>query len=87
MYEKPLLNKNLGKIARDKITGYIGRVTGFCQYLTGCDQYLVSPQECIDGKFPEAHWLDASRLYFLDGDTLSLNTETDSGPCEPAPKR
>lgn len=30
-------NKNLGKLAIDKITNFNGIVMGHCEYLTGCD--------------------------------------------------
>ncbi|EPN30018.1 hypothetical protein A245_46208, partial [Pseudomonas syringae pv. actinidiae ICMP 19096] len=33
----------LGKKARDKISGFEGVITGRAQYLTGCDQYVLSP--------------------------------------------
>jgi hypothetical protein len=59
-------NKNLGKTAVDKITGFTGTVTGAVQYITGCDQYLVTPA-CNDhdkGKYPEGQWIDENRLNF-----------------------
>jgi hypothetical protein len=33
----------LGRLGRDKITGFQGILIGKCTYLTGCDQYGLAP--------------------------------------------
>lgn len=52
---------DLGKKAKDKITGFEGIITGRAQYLYGCDQYLVTPP-AKDGAKIEAYWFDEGRL-------------------------
>jgi hypothetical protein len=51
----------LGKKARDKVTGFEGVITGRAQYLTGCDQYVVVPL-VKDGSFQRGEWFDEGRL-------------------------
>lgn len=58
-------NQNLGKEAKDKITGFKGIITGHAEYLTGCDQYLIQPEGTDQTKYPEANWFDEGRVDFL----------------------
>ena len=59
----------LGKKARDKITGFEGIVTGRAQYLTGCDQYVIVPP-AKDGNYQQSQWFDEGRIEVL-GDGVS----------------
>ena len=57
-----LTNKEaLGKIGKDKITGFQGVIVGKCEYLTGCDQLCLQPP-AKDGDFKLSQWFDSSRV-------------------------
>lgn len=76
----------LGKKARDKITGFEGIITGRCQYLTGCDQYgLVPPVR--DGKIEQCQWFDEGRIEVIgDGITADqVAAPARGGPNRDAP--
>lgn len=71
----------LGKMVRDKITGFTGLVTAEVNYLTGCDQLEVLPR-CKEDKLeemPSSVWIDVNRAKVLDGDAITLNTENEKG--------
>lgn len=77
----------LGRLVKDKITGFSGRVTGYVQYITGCNQALVAPSIDKDGKFVDTHWFDEQRLEFVDDSVLSLDNGNSPGCDDPAPLR
>lgn len=53
--------KNLGKKAKDKITGFEGIIIGKANYLTGCAQYGITPQ-AKDGEVKESKWFNEGRI-------------------------
>lgn len=55
----------LGKRARDKITGFEGTLTVYLQYLGQTDSYGIAGK-AIDNKFPETVYLDISRIELID---------------------
>ncbi|MCY1290512.1 hypothetical protein D9M70_396610 [compost metagenome] len=73
----------LGKRARDKITGFEGIVTGRAQYLTGCDQYVLAPP-AKDGNLSRGEWFDEGRLMVL-GD--GIRPEEVAGVAPGGPQR
>lgn len=77
----------LGKKARDKITGFTGIITGRSQYLTGCDQYCLVPP-VKDDKIGDAHWFDEGRLEIIgEGVTeAQVLAPKRGGPQRDAPK-
>lgn len=81
------MNKNLGKTAKDRVTGFTGIVTGFAQYLTGCDQYLILPSAKKDEKYPDSVWLDDTRLVFSKKTVVVLEGAIKDPGCDTvAPK-
>lgn len=52
----------LGMEVRDCISDFKGIVVGVVRYITGCDQAEVIPTVDKDGKKPDGHWIDVSRL-------------------------
>lgn len=73
----------LGRKARDKITGFEGVITGRAQYLTGCDQYVLVPG-IKDGQLQKSEWFDEGRLVVL-GD--GFTAEDVAGPARGGPQR
>jgi hypothetical protein len=55
---------NLGKLAKDKITGFEGIIVGKIVYLFGCNQYGLAPRnwDKEKGKRPETEYFDAGRV-------------------------
>lgn len=79
----------LGKLAKDKVTGFQGIVTGRAQYLTGCTQYVVVPPVAVGGGFQHGEWFDEGRLEVV-GDGVSVADvagPTAGGPQRDAPRR
>jgi hypothetical protein len=76
-------------IAKDKITGFQGKVTGHCGYITGCDQYLIQP-DAKEGEWKESRWFDEGRLVVTHDNTGievgELQGEL-NGPDKPAPMK
>lgn len=54
--------ENLGKIAKDKITGFEGTVTSKHIYLTGCAQYGLQKSVDKEGNIPEVKFFDEGRI-------------------------
>jgi hypothetical protein len=54
--------KNLGKKAKDKITGFEGIIVGKCTYLFGCATYGIAPAVIKEGKVESTVWFDEGRI-------------------------
>lgn len=76
----------LGKKARDRITGFEGVITGRAQYLTGCDQYVLTPS-VKDGSYQASQWFDEGRLEITGAgiDAASVAGPRPGGPQRDAP--
>jgi hypothetical protein len=55
-----------GLLAKDKITGFKGKIVVRSQTFNSADQYALSPTVDKDGKPQDAHWFDEGRLEILD---------------------
>jgi hypothetical protein len=51
----------LGKKAKDKVTGFEGIIIGRIEYLFGCNQYGLTPP-AKDGKTNDTQWFDEGRI-------------------------
>lgn len=79
--------KNLGKMARDKITDFEGIIVGKANYLFGCAQYGLTPK-CKDGKSGETEWYDEGRIEII-GEGINKNevmVEKNGGPNRDCPR-
>ena len=53
----------LGKLCRDKITGFTGIATAITTWLTGCTRFGLQPRKLDkEGKLQEAQWFDSDSL-------------------------
>ena len=52
----------LGYKAKDKVTGFSGTIDCVSFDLYGCIQISIRPQIDKDGKIPDGHWFDVTRL-------------------------
>ena len=69
----------LGRQAKDIITGFTGVLSGFCRHLTGCDTYGITPPMKKDGTLAETMWFDVNRIKILKGKRVVINTTEDKG--------
>ncbi len=56
--------ENLGKEARDKVTGFEGIITAKVNYLYGCNQYGITPK-AQDGKTLDTNYFDEGRIEII----------------------
>jgi hypothetical protein len=56
--------ENLGKLGRDKITGFEGIIVGKGTFLFGCNTYSLAPK-AKDGVFHESHTFDVGRIEII----------------------
>ena len=77
-FEESIKLKNpLGKLARDKITGFEGIVTCHAKHLYGCDSYGLTPEIDNDGKLRDTCWFDEGRIE-ITGDGIKPEDVTAS---------
>lgn len=80
---------NLGKKARDKVTGFEGVITGKVYYLYGCAQYCLVPK-ARNGKLGESEWFDIGRVEVFENDRISQEdviADKPGGPNRDCPTR
>lgn len=65
--------EDLGKLGRDKITGFEGIIVGYAVYLFGCNTYALAPRTFNKetGKRPETEWFDDGRIEII-GEGVSV---------------
>lgn len=77
------MENNLGKVGRDKITGFRGVITSYHIYLTGCHQYGLSPADVDkDGQPMKVAYFDTGRV-FVGEQVYGKETVQDSNPGGP----
>ena len=59
------MKENLGKMGRDKVTGFEGVITAWAKNLYGCDTYYLTPKRDKDGKLGDGCWFDEGRIEIL----------------------
>lgn len=66
----------LGKVVRDKVSGYEGVCTSRVEFMTGCVQYAIQPKVDKDGKLPDVVYFDEGRLEMVSAgpDVLARTT-------------
>lgn len=79
----------LGKRAKDKITGFEGILTVRCQFLTGCDRYCIQPTELKDGKPLDSIYFDEAQIEIITGKEIKPQEVQGKkgGACSPDPAR
>jgi hypothetical protein len=78
----------LGKIARDKITGFEGVITCRCEFLTGCNRYCIQPTELKDGKPLDSIYFDEAQIEIIsEGISAQSVQGKEKGACSPNPNK
>lgn len=70
----------LGKLVKDRISGFSGIVTGRSEYLWGCVQYCVTPKVDKEGLRRDSEWFDEQRLELVGQEALSVPVLPHGGP-------
>ena len=84
--------ENLGKKAKDMVSGMEGTLTSKVVYLNGCTQYGLTPAwKGGDSKYPESTWIDEGQLEILPTDQVipksNLGNMDPGGPQTHLPKQ
>lgn len=61
----------LGDLAKDRISGFVGIVTGRGEYIYGCVQILLAPREVREGKPCDSHWFDEGRCEVVEAGVVA----------------
>jgi hypothetical protein len=82
-----MVKKNLnllGRLAKDRVSGFKGIITSISFDLYGCIQALVHPGCDKDNKILEQRWFDVSRLEISKGKPVMTRPSfvVDTGPAE-----
>lgn len=78
----------LGKLGKDRVTGFTGIITGRAEYLYGCMQYSLTP--AADGnKILSNEWFDEGRIEIVGAgiSPSDVKAEVPGGPNRDAPRR
>lgn len=66
----------LGKLAKDKVTGFKGIIVGRIEYLFGCNQYGLLPQKIKeDGDVINCQYFDEGRIVILGKGILPVDVK------------
>jgi hypothetical protein len=63
--------ENLGKVGRDKVTGFEGVITGKAYYLYGKPNYGITAKARWDMKSISTEWFDVERIEILPTNEVS----------------
>lgn len=78
----------LGKEAKDKITGFKGILTARGEFLTGCNRYCIQPTDLKDGKPIESIYFDEAQIEITGNGILPESVQgKDLGACSPNPNK
>lgn len=81
-----MFKHELGKKAKDKITGFAGILTARCEFLTGCNRYCIQPTKLKDGKPIDSLYFDEEQVRITsNGISAEDITGKKKGACSPCP--
>ena len=72
----------LGKLVKDKITGFEGIITSKHIYLTGCNQYGIQPMIDKDGKVPQKEYFDEGRIMIIGPGVSAESVQAEDAGCD-----
>jgi hypothetical protein len=61
---KEIVDENLGKVARDKVTGFEGVIIAKGIFLFGCNTYTLTPK-AKDGEIKDSKTFDEGRIEII----------------------
>lgn len=88
MDSNKLFKHELGKIGKDKITGFAGIITSRVNFLTGCNRYCIQPTKLHEGKPIEGVYFDEDQVE-ITGTGISPKSVSGEkrGACAPNPTK
>lgn len=74
-------DEKLGKLAKDKVTGFEGIIIGKIEYLFGCNQYGLASQKYNEDKKERTptEWFDEGRIIILGAGITAEEVAAPSG--------
>lgn len=82
-----MFKHELGKMAKDKITGFTGILTVRCEFLTGCNRYCIQPTELKDGKPIDTMYFDEGCIEVIGEGISAKEVQVEErGNCSPDPR-
>jgi len=75
------LDPKLGKLARDKVTGFEGIISVKGIHLYGCNTYILQPV-VKDGKYEESRSFDEGRIEIIGDGIRPSDVQADKPGCE-----
>ena len=83
-----MFQHELGKVGKDKITGFTGVITSRCEFLTGCNRYCIQPTELREGKPVEGIYFDEAQIEIVKEGIRSESVRGEkNGACAPNPTK
>ncbi len=83
-----MFTHELGKKAKDKITGFQGILTARCEFLTGCNRYCIQPIELRDGKPIDSIYFDEAQIEIVGDGICEKDVQGEKkGACSPNPTK
>jgi len=71
--------ENLGKLGRDKVTGFEGIIVGIAYHLYGCATYGLTPKVAKNGEVKNASWFDEGRIEIIGNGIQPKDVKAKSG--------
>ena len=71
-----VVDENLGKMARDKVTGFEGIIVVKGVHLFGCNTYTLSPK-AIGGKIEDSRSFDEGRVEIIGPGITAVEVQSD----------
>lgn len=68
--------RNLGKQAKDKVTGFEGIITAYAIHLYGCNSYFITPK-AVNGERKDSGWFDEGRIEIIGEGIQAKEVQTD----------
>jgi hypothetical protein len=78
------VGKDLGKLGRDRVTGFEGIVTAHATHLFGCDALLLTPK-AKDGERKDSQWFDIGRIKIIGEGINAADVKADKPGGENSP--
>lgn len=79
-----MFKHELGKQAKDKITGFEGILVGRAEHLFGCSTYGIAPQmyDKEKGKRGDTEWFDEGRIQIIGEGIAAEEVKADKPGCD-----
>ena len=78
---------SLGDKVTDPITGFTGVIVGITQWMQGCAVASVQPPMGADGKVPESHGFDVTRIVMAEKAAATIEPQRVTGGPQPTPPK